>query len=315
MPVHGGGGLGGATLMVSASTTPLPQSGSATTTTGQRQQQQRLGETPSPQQLREWYSQRGGSGGGGTCPYVIRTGDRTGQTCGRFHTAQRCFFRLDDAWRDVEGDCYLSVPPDPGIGTSETAPPGASASAALGLGEAAALGMRASPALGPGEAAALGASASALAGTTSTEALHTFTLDLGASRCFFRDRTALEQLARPVAASLADPSGGPVIVTSSTVLPCSAVPSGTLLGLYLPSFSTNLVAGSALQDGGVHQFTPAYERVTHCTCARTGRHLATFTRQPGSDLYTLTTESPQVAASASASGQLTPPCLCRSLSH
>ncbi|CAI7793506.1 unnamed protein product [Closterium sp. NIES-54] len=326
--------------------------------TSQRQQQQ----TPSPQQLREWYSQRGGSGGGGTCPYVIRTGDRTGQTCGRFHTAQRCFFRLDDAWREqfpdateqprwadllrknidifaldfdailgamyaltisVEGDCYLSVPPDLGIGTSETAAPGASASAALGPGEAAALGTRASPVLGPGEAAALGASesappgasASALAGTASTEALHTFTLDSGASRCFFRDRTALEQLARPVAVSLADPSGGPVIATSSTALPCPVVPSGTLSGLYLPSFSTNLVAGSALQDGGVHQFTPAYERVTHCTCARTGRHLATFTRQPGSDLYTLTTESPQVAASASASGRLSPPCSCRSLSH
>ncbi|CAI5537011.1 unnamed protein product, partial [Closterium sp. Naga37s-1] len=175
----------------------------------------------------------------------------------------------------------------------------------------------------PGEAAALGASASAppgastsaLVGTASTEALHTFTLDSGASRCFFRDRTALEQLARPVAVSLADPSGGPVIATSSTVLPCPAVPSGTLSGLYLPLFSTNLVAGSALQDGGVHQFTPAYERVTHCTCARTGRHLATFTRQPGSDLYTLTTESPQVAVSASASGQLSAPCSCRSLSH
>ncbi|CAI7923049.1 unnamed protein product, partial [Closterium sp. NIES-53] len=157
----------------------------------------------------------------------------------------------------VEGDCYLSVPPDPGIGTSETAPPGASASAALCLGEAAALGASASAALGPGEAAALGASASAppgastsaLAGTTSTEALHTFTLDSGASRCFFRDRTALEQLARPVAVSLADPSGGPVIATSSTVLPCPAVPFGTLSGLYLPSFSTNLVAGYALQDG------------------------------------------------------------------
>ncbi|CAI7795462.1 unnamed protein product [Closterium sp. NIES-54] len=120
-----------------------------------------------------------------------------------------------------------------------------------------------------------------------------------------------------VAVSLADPSGGPVIATSSTVLPCPAVPSGILSGLHLPSFSTNLVAGCALQDGGVHQFTPAYERVTHCTCARTGRHLATFTRQPGSDLYTLTTESPQVAASASvsASGQLSAPCSCRSLAH
>ncbi|CAI7877860.1 unnamed protein product [Closterium sp. NIES-54] len=213
----------------------------------------------------------------------------------------------------VEGDCYLSVPPDPGIGTSETAPPGASVSSPLGPGEAAALGASASAALGPGEAAAPGACPSTLAGTASTEALHTFTLDSGASRCFFRDRTALEQLARPVAVSLADPSGGPVIATSSTVLPCPAVPSGTLSGLYLPSFSTNLVAGSALQDGGVHQFTPAYERVTHCTCARTGRHLATFTRRPGSDLYTLTTESPQVAASAS--GQLSAPCSCRSLSH
>ncbi|CAI5975245.1 unnamed protein product [Closterium sp. NIES-64] len=201
-----------------------------------------------------------------------------------------------------EEDQYLSVPPDPDIRTSE----------------AAALGACVSAAPGTGEATALGACVSATPGATeSTEALHTFTLDSCASRCFFRDRTALEPLARPVAVSLADPSGGPVIATSSTLLPCPAVPSGTLSGLHLPSFSTNLVVGCALQDGGVHQFTPAYERVTHCTCARTGRHLATFTRQPGSDLYTLTTESPQVAASASASasGQLSAPCSCRSLAH
>ncbi|CAI7922013.1 unnamed protein product, partial [Closterium sp. NIES-54] len=181
----------------------------------------------------------------------------------------------------------------------------------------AAPGTRVSATPGAGEAAALGACATAPPGTESTAALHTFTLDSCASRCFFRDRTALEPLARPVAVSLADPSGGPVIATSSTVLPCPAVLSGTLSGLHLPSFSTNLVAGCALQDGGVHQFTPVYERVTHCTCARTGRHLATFTRQPGSDLYTLTTGSPQVAASASASasGQLSAPYSCRYLAH
>ncbi|CAI6008296.1 unnamed protein product [Closterium sp. NIES-65] len=34
-------------------------------------------------------------------------------------------------------------------------------------------------------------------------------------------------------------------------------PSGTLCGLYLPSFSTNLVSGADLQDRGVDQFTPA----------------------------------------------------------
>ncbi|CAI7776552.1 unnamed protein product [Closterium sp. NIES-54] len=40
--------------------------------------------------------------------------------------------------------------------------------------------------------------------------------------------------------SLVDPSGGPVVARSSTVLPCPAVQSGSLSGLHLPSFSTNL---------------------------------------------------------------------------
>ncbi|CAI7899013.1 unnamed protein product, partial [Closterium sp. NIES-53] len=129
------------------------------------------------------------------------------------------------------------------------------------------------------------------------QVFHTFTLDSGASRSFFRDRTTLTPLSRPVAISLADPSGGPVLASFSTVLPCPAAPSGSLSGLYLPSFSTNLVTGADLQDQGVDQFTPASQRVTHCTDARTGRHLATFTRRPGSSLYTLSTESPAESAS------------------
>ncbi|CAI5950591.1 unnamed protein product [Closterium sp. NIES-65] len=103
--------------------------------------------------------------------------------------------------------------------------------------------------------------------------------------------------------------------------------SGTLSGLYLPSFSTNLVSGADLQDRGVDQFTPASQRVTHCTCSRTGRHLATFTHRPGSSLYTLTAESPeaaesrqvtassQVFAAASRSCPESAPCSCRLLSH
>ncbi|CAI7823027.1 unnamed protein product [Closterium sp. NIES-53] len=49
----------------------------------------------------------------------------------------------------------------------------------------------------------------------------------------------------------------------------------------------------------------------------TGRHLAMFTRRPGSSLSTLATEPPQVAASAqvSASGPVSPPRWCRLLSH
>ncbi|CAI7870199.1 unnamed protein product [Closterium sp. NIES-54] len=207
-----------------------------------------------------------------------------------------------------EGDCYLCVPPDPGI-----------EAAALGADEIAALGASAYAAPGAGELAS--------SGTASAQVLHTFTLDSGASRSFFRDRTTLTPLSRPVAVSLADPSWGPVLASFSTVLPCPAAPSGSLSGLYLHSFSTNLVSGADLQDQGVDQFTPASQRVTHCTCARTGRHLATFTRQPGSSLYTLSTESPpvsvsgqvaasgQVLAAALGSGPESAPCSCRLLSH
>ncbi|CAI7851311.1 unnamed protein product, partial [Closterium sp. NIES-54] len=170
----------------------------------------------------------------------------------------------------AEGDCYLCVPPDPGI---EATTLGASESAAPGVGEA------------------------ALSGTASAQVLHTFTLDSGASRSFFRDCTTLLPLSRLVAVSLAYPSGGPVLAHSSTVLPCPAVPSGSLPGLHLPSFSTNLVSGADLQDAWVDQFTPGGQRVTHFSCTRTGRHLATFTRQPGSSLYTLTTVPPPVAES------------------
>ncbi|CAI7885863.1 unnamed protein product [Closterium sp. NIES-54] len=286
---------------------------------GQRQQQQRRSETHLPQQLREWFL-RGASGG--SCPYVIRTGVRAGQTCGKLHTKHGCFSRLDDAWHaefgddvelprwadllrsriaifyldfdailfamyalsvSAEGDCYRCVPPDPGI-----------AAAALGAIES-----------------------GTLLGTTPTQALHTFTLDSGASRCFFRDSTTLTPLPAPIPVRLDDPSGGPVVARSSTVLLCPAIPSGSLSGLHLPSFSTKLVSTAALQDAMVTTTTPRGQRVSICTCTRTGRDLATFTRRPGSSLYTLATEPPQVAASAqvSASGQVAASCLCRLLSH
>ncbi|CAI7764497.1 unnamed protein product [Closterium sp. NIES-54] len=270
---------------------------------GRGQQQQHRSETQMPQQLREWLVQCGMGEGSETCPYVIRTGVRAGQTCGRFHTKHRCFAHLENAWRaefgdDVErprwaqllqsgaaifdldfdviisvmyalsfsaqGDCYWYVPHDPGIA-----------------------------------AAALDVSASGtLPGTAPTEALHTITLDSGASRCFFRNSTTLTPLPAPVPVRLADPSGGRVVARSSTILPCSAVQSGSLSGLHLPSFSTNLVSTAALQDAMVTTTTPGGQRVSICTCTRTGRHLATFTRWPWSSLYTLATEPPQVAASA-----------------
>ncbi|CAI7792319.1 unnamed protein product [Closterium sp. NIES-53] len=160
----------------------------------------------------------------------------------------------------AEGDCYQCVPLEPGIAT-----------------------------------AALGASASGTPpGTAPAEALHTFTLDSGALHCFFRDSTTLTPLHAPLPVRLADPSGGPVVASSSAVLSCPAVPSGSLSRLHLPSFSTNLVSTAALQDVMVTTTTPG-----------------------GSSLYTLATKPPQVAASAqvSASGQVAAFCSCRLLSH
>ncbi|CAI7733092.1 unnamed protein product, partial [Closterium sp. NIES-53] len=185
----------------------------------------------------------------------------------------------------------------------------------------------AAAALGASASATPGAGTSPLSGTAPTESFHTFTLYSGALRSFFRDSATLTPLSLPVAVSLADPLGGPVLAHSSTVLPCPAAPSGLLSRLHLPSFSTNLVSGADLQDAWVDQFTPEGQRVTHCTCSRTGRHQATFTRRPGSSLYTLTTAPPpvsmsgqvaassQVFAAASRSSPASAPCSCRPLAH
>ncbi|CAI7809554.1 unnamed protein product [Closterium sp. NIES-54] len=315
----GGGGSGGGGAGRGAATQRGGLGG------GQRQQQLRTRETPSVQQLREWYVGRGRSGGAGPCAYVLRTGTPSGEfpdavELPRWHDLLQQNEPIFDpdfdailaamyALADItEGDCYLCVPPNPGT-----------VAAALGASVAAALGASAS--------AALGAGTSPPSGTAPTESFHTFTLDSGASRSFFRDSTTLTPLRRPVAVSLADPSGGPVLAHSSTVLPCPAALSGLLSGLHLPSFSTNLVSGDDLQDAWVDQFTPGGQRVTHYTCSRTGRHLATFTPRPGSSLYTLTTAPPpvpasgqvatssQVFAAVSRSSLTSAPCSCRPLAH
>ncbi|CAI7842393.1 unnamed protein product [Closterium sp. NIES-53] len=181
----GGGGSGGGGAGRGAATQRGGFGGS------QRQQQLRTRETPSVQQLREWYAGRRSSGGAGPCTYVLRTGTHRGEVCGLPHSTQHCFGRLTDArrtqfpdavelrrWHDLlmqnifdldfdailaamyalansaEGDFYLSVPPDPGI-----------ADAALGASASAPPGTSASAAPGDG--------AFALSSTAPTESLHT----------------------------------------------------------------------------------------------------------------------------------------------
>ncbi|CAI7886145.1 unnamed protein product [Closterium sp. NIES-54] len=227
---------------------------------GGQQQSLPLLDDPTPQQLREWVIQRGSPGGGGFG--FMGTAERQQQ---RPHST----FSLQRPRDCASQRCIPGCAEAAALGSSKSAAaPGASESAA---------------ALGACESAdALGTSASTATGLASAEALHTFTLDSDASRCFFHDCTTGTPLVAPVPVSLADPTRNPV-----------------------------------------DTFIPGGQRVAICTCSRTGRHLAMYTRHPGSGLYTLTTASAQVVelgqvaalSRVSASGPLAPSCSCRVLSH
>ncbi|CAI7816921.1 unnamed protein product [Closterium sp. NIES-53] len=162
--------------------------------------------------------------------------------------------------------CYLCVPPDPGI-----------------------------------EAAALRASESALSGTAPAKALHTFTLDSMLPAVSFATVPPSLHSLHLFRSNWLTPQGGQFSLVPP-MFSCVrrfrlAVPSGSLSGLHLPSFLTNLVSTAALQVAMVTTTIPGGQHVSICTCTRTARHLATFTRRPGSSLYPLTTEPPQVSAS------------------
>ncbi|CAI7801479.1 unnamed protein product [Closterium sp. NIES-54] len=121
-------------------------------------------------------------------------------------------------------------------------------------------------------------------GATSPTARLSFTLDSGASSCFFRDCTDLTPLHTPDTIALADPSVGSLVAESTTTLPCPAAPSGFLTGYYTPSFSRNLVGVSHPHDLGVVTSFPLHEPVASCTVSATGAPLATFHRELGSGL-------------------------------
>ncbi|CAI7895128.1 unnamed protein product [Closterium sp. NIES-53] len=139
----------------------------------------------------------------------------------------------------------------------------------------------------------------------------------GASRYFFRDCPTVTPVTAPVAVTLADPSGGPVVARSSTILPCPAAPSFSLTGFHLPSFTRNLVATTVLHDQFVTVTQPRGELVAIGTDSRTREDLATFIWRPESGLYTLTTESAQVVelGQVAASVEVATSCSCRLITH
>ncbi|CAI5974617.1 unnamed protein product [Closterium sp. NIES-64] len=176
----------------------------------------RLRESLTPQQLREWYAGWGCRGGGATTATTPPAASTTGGGQMQLPRPPRASLTPQQLRECADRAGHLCVPPDPGIGPAALA--SGEAAAALGASESPAPGTGAAAALGASESASSGAGEAALSGTTLASASLTFTLDSGASRSFFRDRTTLTPLGRPVAVSLADPSG----VLSSLTFPLSS---------------------------------------------------------------------------------------------
>ncbi|CAI5996769.1 unnamed protein product [Closterium sp. NIES-65] len=227
----GGGGGGGGTGHDSAQ-----RRGSG----GGPRQQQRSGVTLSPQQLREWYTARQRGGGFGPCTYVLRIGDQAGEQCRGPHSTQRCFGRLTDAWRRQFPEAS-EIPRWGDLSRAGVAVFDLDYDAILAAMYCVTTSVEGdyylcvppepgieATALGAGEAAALGASAFAAPGASASTA--------------------------PCDSASAAPGADESALSGTTS--AQAFHTFTLdSGLYLPSFSTNLVTGADLQDRRVDQLS------------------------------------------------------------
>ncbi|CAI7857937.1 unnamed protein product [Closterium sp. NIES-54] len=220
-----------------------------------------LPDDPTPQQLREWVLQRARPGGGGFG--FLRTAQRRKQS-------QQETFSPNVLSELVPQRCVTGSIEAAALGASESAAALAASesNATLGASESAAALGASESATAPDAsefATALGARASPTTGPSSAKALHTFTLDSGASRCFFCDCIALTTLAAPVPVSLADPTGGPVVARASTVLPCPPLFSGSLSSLYTLTIASAQVA-EASQVAASSQVSASGQLAASCSC-------------------------------------------------
>ncbi|CAI7811604.1 unnamed protein product [Closterium sp. NIES-54] len=126
-------------------------------------------------------------------------------------------------------------------------------------------------------------------GAAPEDASLTFTLDSGASHCFFPVHTMLTPLPAPLSLALADPTSRPVTPRYTTTLSCPAVPSGFLTAFHVPSFSRNLVGVRPLVDSHVGVWIEPSGDTPTCVDGDTYAPLATFHAEPGSVHYTLHT--------------------------
>ncbi|CAI7795442.1 unnamed protein product [Closterium sp. NIES-53] len=273
----GGGGGGGGGDVASGGGGTAGGGATAWYLTRRQQQQQPL---PSQQpQQKQWQQQVSGQGSGQRqlqrgvvhppCTYHVLAGARRNQPCGRNHPPGMSASQLVDLFRTPHA-MYAVV---------DSSASDSVYSSVVSLGAS----------LAEVPVASVGTCADTSPGAAPEDASLSFTLDSGASQCFFLNRTTLTLLPTPVSVALADPTSRPVTARYTTTLPCPAVPSGSLTGFPVPSFSRNLVGVRPLvsQHAGVW-IEPSGETAV-CVDGDTYTPLATLIAEPGSGLYTLHT--------------------------
>ncbi|CAI7923544.1 unnamed protein product [Closterium sp. NIES-53] len=239
------------------------------------------------------------------CTYHVLTGAHHSQPCGRSHPPGQCFAQLTDMVRlayGVDGPALDWLPlvqtygPDLwGMSTSQLvdllgnphAMYAAVDSSASDSVYTSVVSLGASLAEVP--VAGVGTCVDTSPGVAPEDASLSFNLDSGASHDFFRDHTTLTTLPMPFSVALANPTSGPLTARYTTTLPCLAVPSGSLTGFHVPSFSSNLVGVRPLVSQHVGVWIEPSGETAVCVDGDTYAPLATFTTKPGSSLYTLHT--------------------------
>ncbi|CAI7782200.1 unnamed protein product, partial [Closterium sp. NIES-53] len=145
-----------------------------------------------------------------------------------------------------------------------------------------------------------------------------FTLDSGASHCFFRDHTTLTPLPATVSVALADLTSGPVTARYTTTLPCPAVPFGFLMGFHVPSFSRNLVGVRPLVSSHVGVWIEPSGETVVCVdgdTAAAAAAVATAPRQVAPSHQIAVSHQVAVSGQVPVSGPVAVSCTCWSLAH
>ncbi|CAI7799079.1 unnamed protein product, partial [Closterium sp. NIES-54] len=214
------------------------------------------------------------------CTYHVLTGARRGQPCGHTHPPGQCFAQLTDTVRLAFGVDGPALDWLPLVQTCGPTLWGMSASqlvdllgtphAMYAVADSSASDSVCSSVVSLGASlaevpvASVGMCIDTSPGAAPKDASLSFTLGSGASHGFLRDRTTLTPLPTPVSVALADPTLGPVTGRYTTTLPLLV---SQHVGVWIEPFGKTAVC----VDGDMYA------------------HLATFSAEPGSGLYTLHT--------------------------